>query len=252
MSTSSQSLSCPNCGQAEVGAFCPSCGQKQGELLVSVRDWLEDVAEAIFSVDSKLVASLRRLLFTPGALTRDWLQGRRARYLTPLRLYLFCAFVFFLAWPFLRPLQHGFIGGLVSGLTALPEDELAPILGKVLTWLPTVVGILMVPLLALLLRWFTRGSVYSICLVFSLHYHAAAFLILILAMLVPAAISTVTAVSAIVACTAYMVFALARTFGMSMRGAVVRALLTTIAYLALYFLVVLGTAAVIAQSLVGL
>ncbi len=47
------------------------------------------------TVDSKIFRSVKALLFKPGFLTNEYLAGRRARYVSPLRLYLVATFLFF-------------------------------------------------------------------------------------------------------------------------------------------------------------
>ena len=80
---------CPNCGAELVGDFCHGCGEKRTEARdLSVRHFLKDAAAELTSLDSKLLNTLRALLFRPGFLTLEWLAGRRARYLKPLNLVL--------------------------------------------------------------------------------------------------------------------------------------------------------------------
>jgi hypothetical protein len=56
---------------------------------------LSEVGSEFFSVDTRLLRTLRPLLFTPGQVTRNYLAGHRAPYLTPLKTYLIAALVFF-------------------------------------------------------------------------------------------------------------------------------------------------------------
>jgi Protein of unknown function (DUF3667). len=57
---------------------------------------LSEAWDAFVSVDGRVLSSLRLLLFHPGALTVEYLRGRRTRYLAPLRLYLLCSVAYFL------------------------------------------------------------------------------------------------------------------------------------------------------------
>jgi hypothetical protein len=57
---------------------------------------LEEAWSEFVSVDGKVAATIRLLVTRPGALTREYLVGRRARFLPPLRLYLLCSVAFFL------------------------------------------------------------------------------------------------------------------------------------------------------------
>lgn len=91
---------CLNCAAPVTTAFCPNCGQEAVQHTASVGQLLADVADNIFNLDSKLLRSLHALLFKPGLLTVAYNSGKRARYISPLRLYLTCSVAFFLifAW----------------------------------------------------------------------------------------------------------------------------------------------------------
>jgi len=86
---------CPNCGTPAPGQFCPACGQEQKDIHRSFWRLMHDFLGDTFTFDSRLVRSLRPLVARPGFLTREYLDGRRARYIPPLRVYLFISFVFF-------------------------------------------------------------------------------------------------------------------------------------------------------------
>lgn len=88
---------CPNCGTWMDDAFCPRCGQRNASRLVSVRRFARDALEDNLAVDGKLPRTLGGLLFRPGFLTREYLEGRVVRYVSPLRLYLAGSVLFFLA-----------------------------------------------------------------------------------------------------------------------------------------------------------
>ena len=57
---------------------------------------LRDLMEDLFDLDSRFVRTMKPLLFKPGRLTRDYMEGRRFRYAPPMRLYIFSSIVFFL------------------------------------------------------------------------------------------------------------------------------------------------------------
>lgn len=87
---------CANCGAPLTGKYCSACGQRHHDHPVHdfghfVREATEDLTHA----DSRLWQTLTALLFRPGFLTREFLDGRRASYLPPLRLYLVVSVIFF-------------------------------------------------------------------------------------------------------------------------------------------------------------
>jgi predicted RNA-binding Zn-ribbon protein involved in translation (DUF1610 family) len=86
---------CPNCGTAAPGNFCPQCGQEQISVRLGLRDLAREFLDDHVGWSTKVPRTLWRLL-VPGALTLDFIEGRRARYLSPLRLYLTLSVIFFL------------------------------------------------------------------------------------------------------------------------------------------------------------
>lgn len=91
---------CPNCGDPAQGNFCPTCGQRRGDRRVTLRRLIADAVEDQLSVNGTLPRTLGTLLFKPGRLTIDFIEGRVARYVPPFRLYLVASFIFFLVISF--------------------------------------------------------------------------------------------------------------------------------------------------------
>jgi hypothetical protein len=88
---------CLNCGDPTPGNFCRNCGQRKIEVRVSLRGMLMEALDDQFSLNSALPRTLAALFFRPGRLTRDYMDGRIARYIPPFRLYLMSSLLFFLA-----------------------------------------------------------------------------------------------------------------------------------------------------------
>ncbi|MFS8544177.1 MAG: DUF3667 domain-containing protein, partial [Limnochordales bacterium] len=80
--------SCLDCGAPLTGRLCANCGQPAGDAQLSLRKLLGELADEYLNVDSRFFRSIVPLLVRPGFLTREYLQGRRTRYVRPLRLYL--------------------------------------------------------------------------------------------------------------------------------------------------------------------
>ena len=87
---------CANCGDASPGKFCPACGQERRTRLISLREMAVDFLDDQLALNSRLPATVFCLLLRPGFLTEEYLRGRIARYIRPLRLYLASSVVFFL------------------------------------------------------------------------------------------------------------------------------------------------------------
>jgi hypothetical protein len=90
------SSTCLNCGAALAGTFCGSCGQRDIPSYPSVRELATDAFQELSGWDGRLAITLRALLRRPGKLTLEFLEGRRARYLSPLRLYLIASLAYFI------------------------------------------------------------------------------------------------------------------------------------------------------------
>lgn len=93
---------CPNCLRPSDADhnFCPNCGQEHGHPSISLFEVFRDVWDEFARIDSRLLKTLLPLLFRPGVLTREYMAGRRARYIAPFKMYLVVTFFFFtiLSW----------------------------------------------------------------------------------------------------------------------------------------------------------
>jgi hypothetical protein len=89
---------CLNCGtQLAGGRYCSNCGQSArphrtlgglvGEFLAS-----------LWNFDTKAWRTLPMLLVRPGTLTRQYVYGKRARYISPLAAFLLSIFLMFFAF----------------------------------------------------------------------------------------------------------------------------------------------------------
>ena len=87
---------CDNCGAPVSGKYCSACGQRREAPVHSLWHFTQLATEDLTHADSRLWGTLGALLYKPGHLTREFLNGRRARYLPPVRLYLVLSVLFFL------------------------------------------------------------------------------------------------------------------------------------------------------------
>lgn len=86
---------CFNCGAPLSGPFCHICGQRADDLQRPIWTFFKELLDAIFDTDSKIIKTILALIFVPGGLSRDFIEGKRARYLPPFRLYIVLLFAFF-------------------------------------------------------------------------------------------------------------------------------------------------------------
>ena len=90
-------LRCPNCGVGVGTRFCGNCGQSRHDHSRSMLEVVRELIEHHLFLDGKMMMTLAALLLRPGMLTRAFIEGRRVRFVSPIRLYLFASFAFFLA-----------------------------------------------------------------------------------------------------------------------------------------------------------
>jgi hypothetical protein len=86
---------CTDCGAEIVGRFCHECGQP-AHLHRTLVHLGEELLHGVMHFDSRVWRTLPLLAFRPGQLTREWVHGRRTRYVSPLALFLFTVFVMFM------------------------------------------------------------------------------------------------------------------------------------------------------------
>ena len=85
---------CSDCGAPVERKFCPECGQPT-HVHRSLLHLVEEVLHGVMHFDARIWRTLPLLAFNPGRLTREWVQGMRTRYLSPLALFLFTVFLMF-------------------------------------------------------------------------------------------------------------------------------------------------------------
>lgn len=163
---------CPNCGFRAPLAFCPSCGQAQETAPPTLRAWAAEFVDDTFGVNARLPRTLAMLVRSPGLATAEWLAGRRARYVAPLRLYVICSLAMFGTAVALRFVGEQFgVGYRPQG--ALSDGSYAEVARRSATQALFVLVPLFAAWLAVLYR--RSGRVYIEHLVFALHVHAFAF-----------------------------------------------------------------------------
>lgn len=85
---------CLNCKAALVGSYCHTCGQ-QAHLHRSLMAFGHDILHGVFHFEGKVWTTIPLLFWNPGALTRRYIHGERAKFVSPLALFLFSVFLMF-------------------------------------------------------------------------------------------------------------------------------------------------------------
>jgi hypothetical protein len=168
---------CLNCGTALQGRYCHRCGQEDRDPDPTLRELLAALLDAILNWDSRIFSTLRSLVLRPGRMTAEFNAGRRARYVSPVRLYVVVSVIFLAAATLAG---EAVIGGVsLNAQTGVPDADARLAWGWVVRgfgWsmfflVPAFAGVLK-------LLYLRSGRRYVHHLVFAVHYHAFAFLVL--------------------------------------------------------------------------
>lgn len=89
-------MECKNCHHEinENQHFCPNCGQKNIPHL-NLKYLLEEFLENYIYIESKLFKTLKNLVFKPGRLSKEFIEGKRVSFVAPIRLYITFSVLFF-------------------------------------------------------------------------------------------------------------------------------------------------------------
>jgi len=86
---------CSNCQTGLEGRYCHACGQKAISYNRPFREALSLLIDSWFSLDNRFFHTLGPVFLRPGFLSREFTAGRRVRYTSPLKFYLFTSLFFF-------------------------------------------------------------------------------------------------------------------------------------------------------------
>lgn len=85
---------CLNCGAPLDGAYCRHCGQK-AQLHRTISAFMHDLLHGALHFEGKIWDTLPLLALKPGQLTRRYIEGERAKFVSPMALFLFSVFLMF-------------------------------------------------------------------------------------------------------------------------------------------------------------
>ncbi|WP_420583282.1 DUF3667 domain-containing protein [Reichenbachiella sp.] len=177
---------CLNCGTPLEGNFCAECGQRLKGGDRSLKHLFGDLINNLFFVDNRIWVSYRYLVFKPGVMTYEFLEGKRRKFMPPVTLFLFVNVLYFFISPltdYSLPLSdqikqptHGAIA------TRMVEDRLteenmemedyAEVYNQASDNISKTIMILNVPLMAFFvyLLAIRKRKYYFDSLIFSMHF----------------------------------------------------------------------------------
>lgn len=85
---------CLNCATPLQGPHCHHCGQK-AHLHRTIRAFMHDLLHGALHFEGKMWSTLPKLILKPGELTRRYVAGERAKFVSPMALFLFSVFLMF-------------------------------------------------------------------------------------------------------------------------------------------------------------
>ena len=115
-------ISCLNCGAELIGGFCHHCGQR-AHVHRSLSGFFDDLLHGVLHFEGKIWRTLPKLVGSPGELTRRYIDGERARFVSPIALFLFSVFLMFALLSLARPALAPSGTGMRAGLSTAIADE---------------------------------------------------------------------------------------------------------------------------------
>ncbi len=247
---------CLNCGTVLTGRFCSSCGQRAAFHL-GAHDLAHDLFHEFLHFDEKILRTLGLLLFSPGALTSEFIEGKRARSIGPIRLYLLASALFFwIVFTFGSSIgklrvgsESASIGGhevTTSAPRAAGQKDVHKVAEEFGHAFPKAIFVLM-PVVALILwaLYFRQQRYYIAHFYFAIHLHSFIFIALSAAALLTATKVVIFKQLAgifFLWILYYVVAGQKRFYGTRWSGALWRAVAGGVAYLVVFSAMVYGLA----------
>ena len=244
---------CPACKVPVTTPFCAGCGEHPlAPTEHTLRGLIHQFANTMSSIDSKLLRSLRDLMFRPGMLTAAYQNGLRKPYMQPFALFVMTNVLFFAAQAFTDirifstqlevNLQRADWSELARALTAARIAHLAttfaafqPLFDQaVAVNAKSLMGLMVPPMaLALPLVFIRRRQPFAVHVVFAAHFYAFLLVLITVPLLILAAapltglkglgsgmtmsdaMDTLTSVALAAICAGYFYVAIGRVYGTS-------------------------------------
>src|SRR5690606_14530834 len=86
--------------------YCPECGQLNSTKRLSFDDFFYEFLSGFYAYDSQLRRTLRVMLFSPGKITKEYVQGKRSKYVNPFKFYLSVTIIFFIVYGFIQSFEN--------------------------------------------------------------------------------------------------------------------------------------------------
>jgi len=237
--TNAPPVHCRNCNHPIHLKYCPSCGQHFADHNTKLWTIIQEFSEEFVRLDSKFLRTIIPLVIKPGFLTREWVLGKRVRYITPLKVYITISAIAFLILSYkvdlhatrsnhfgltinsdgneasqsllVGPTDNSFESFVKRAALKASKTDQSALLQRFMDHLPTA-SLLIVPIASLLFSflYIRRSRYYVEHLVFTLHFNSFCLLAITAANVIPGGL--IEAVAAIWI-PVYLFLALKRNYG---------------------------------------
>lgn len=113
---------CLNCGAALAGPYCHECGQ-HAHVHRTLEAFFHDFAHGVLHFEGKIFRTIPLLAWRPGELTRRYIEGQRASFVSPIALFLFCVFLMFAVVGLTSNSMHASAEAKASAAKELSQDQ---------------------------------------------------------------------------------------------------------------------------------
>lgn len=90
-----QSVDCFSCGAKMTGVYCIDCGQKNDDYRRSISRLVGELIGSFTALESRIWRTWGALLFKPGKVAREFADGARMKWSTPIRVFLAVSIILF-------------------------------------------------------------------------------------------------------------------------------------------------------------
>ena len=170
-------LKCKNCNHELMGNYCSHCGQQYYKKSLTVKMVFADLIQALFSLDSTLIVTLKGLLTSPGTLVHGYLSGKRKSHFAPVQFFLLFMTLYLLLMSFFG---ESFFQMINTGLQVEQKNlSRTEIIQHLVRDNQNLLYFILTPIVAFFIKIFYRKLSYNYAelLVFSLYLMGAGFLL---------------------------------------------------------------------------
>jgi len=150
---------CPNCSTLKTGKFCSNCGQKEDERY-TMHSLMHELMHTITHADKGIFSYAWQLMYKPGIIARDMIEGKRKRYFNPFQylLLIIAAMVILYHYTDFYERMSATTNGMQNNATS---KLITQKIGDFLSKYQKLIYMILIPLFALFQQWFFRKDKFT-------------------------------------------------------------------------------------------